>query len=123
MEVQPTDDLLDGGWFTTEELAGMLGVDSSTLRRWRTAQPPAEPLFVCLSSRVTLYSAHDVRLWLATAATGVPAGAHHRRLEEVNSAFEQAAGNSLAGVLSYSTDPSCRVTSSATPRPACSIPA
>jgi hypothetical protein len=25
MEVQPTDDLLDGGWFTTEELAGMLG--------------------------------------------------------------------------------------------------
>lgn len=27
MEVQPIDDLLDGGWFTTEELAGMLGVD------------------------------------------------------------------------------------------------
>jgi glyceraldehyde 3-phosphate dehydrogenase len=26
-------------------------------------------------------------------------------VEEVNSAFEQAAGNSLAGVLSYSTDP------------------
>ena len=37
------DDLLDGGWFTTEELAGMLGVDPSTLRRWRTAQPRQGP--------------------------------------------------------------------------------
>jgi hypothetical protein len=48
MEVQPTDDLLDGGWFTTEELAGMLGVDPSTLRRWRTARPPqGPPLCAC----------------------------------------------------------------------------
>ena len=39
MEVQPTDDLLGGCWFTTEELAAMLGVDPSTLRRWRTARP------------------------------------------------------------------------------------
>jgi transposase-like protein len=66
MEVQPTDDLLDGGWFTTEELAGMLGVDPSTLRRWRTARPRQGPPFVCLSSRVTLYSARDVRRWLTT---------------------------------------------------------
>jgi hypothetical protein len=39
MDAQPADDLLDGGWFTTEELARMLGVDPSTLRRWRTARP------------------------------------------------------------------------------------
>jgi len=25
MDAQPADDLLDGGWFTTEELARMLG--------------------------------------------------------------------------------------------------
>ena len=41
MDAQPEDDLLDGGWFTTEELARMLGVDPSTLRRWRTARTPA----------------------------------------------------------------------------------
>ena len=39
MDAQPADNLLDGGWFTTEELARMLGVDPSTLRRWRTARP------------------------------------------------------------------------------------
>lgn len=47
MDVQPADDLLDGGWFTTEELARMLGVDSSTLRRWRTARPRQGPPFIC----------------------------------------------------------------------------
>lgn len=66
METQTEVDLLDGAWFTTDELAKMLGVDPSTLRRWRTAQPRHGPPFVCLSSRVTLYSAHDVRRWLAT---------------------------------------------------------
>jgi transposase-like protein len=66
MDVQPVDDLLDGGWFTTEELARMLGVDPSTLRRWRTTRPRQGPPFICLSSRVTLYSARDVRRWLTT---------------------------------------------------------
>jgi len=66
MDVQAVDDLLDGGWFTTEELARMLGVDPSSLRRWRTARPRQGPPFICLSSRVTLYSARDVRRWLAT---------------------------------------------------------
>jgi transposase-like protein len=66
MDALPADDLLDGNWFTTEELARMLGVDPSTLRRWRTARPRQGPPFVCLSSRVTLYSAQDVRRWLAT---------------------------------------------------------
>ena len=33
MATQPEVDLLDGAWFTTDELARMLGVDPSTLRR------------------------------------------------------------------------------------------
>jgi hypothetical protein len=65
MDAHPAEDLLSGGWLTTEELAGMLGVDASTLRRWRTAHPRQGPPFVPLSSRVTLYSAHDVNRWLA----------------------------------------------------------
>jgi transposase-like protein len=66
MKTQAEDDLLDGAWFTTEELARMLGVDPSTLRRWRTSEPRHGPPFITLSSRVTLYSAQDVRRWLAT---------------------------------------------------------
>jgi len=69
MDGEQDDDLLEGGWLTTEELAGMLGVDPSTLRRWRTAQPAQGPPFVCLSPRVTLYSTHDVRRWLASRRT------------------------------------------------------
>lgn len=66
MDAQPGDELLDGGWFTTEELAGLLGLDPSTLRRWRTGRPRQGPPFICLSSRVTLYSSRDVARWLAT---------------------------------------------------------
>jgi len=65
MDVQLAGDLLSGGWLTTEELAGMLGVDPSTLRRWRSARPPEGPPFMPLSGRVTLYSIHDVERWLA----------------------------------------------------------
>jgi predicted DNA-binding transcriptional regulator AlpA len=57
-------DLLHAGWYSTEALAQLLGVDSSTIRRWRTAKPPQGPPFVRLSSRVTLYSAQDVQQWL-----------------------------------------------------------
>ena len=66
MDPKPGDELLDGGCFTTEELAGLLGVDPSTLRRWRTGRPRQGPPFICLSSRVTLYSSGDVARWLAT---------------------------------------------------------
>jgi predicted DNA-binding transcriptional regulator AlpA len=63
--IQPRDgDLLGGGWYTTEDLAHLLGVDPSTVRRWRTARPPQGPPFVRLSARMTLYSVHDVRAWL-----------------------------------------------------------
>lgn len=53
-------------WLTTAELAELLGIDSSSLRRWRTAQPPQGPPFVKLSSRRTIYSRHDVETWLAS---------------------------------------------------------
>ena len=58
------DNLLDGGWLSTEEVAKLLGVDPSTIRRWRTARPTQGPPFVRLSSRVTVYSMSDVRRWL-----------------------------------------------------------
>ncbi|TQM80015.1 helix-turn-helix protein [Saccharothrix saharensis] len=61
-----TTGLLGGGWLTTEELAKLLCVDPSTLRRWRTARPVQGPPFVQLTSRVTLYSANDVEEWLAS---------------------------------------------------------
>jgi predicted DNA-binding transcriptional regulator AlpA len=56
--------LLRGDWLTTEELARVLGVDSSTVRRWRTSRPVQGPPFVQLSERVTVYSAYDVEEWL-----------------------------------------------------------
>jgi hypothetical protein len=59
----PGGDLLDGEWLSTEDLATLLGVDSSTIRRWRTARPTQGPPFVRLSSRVTVYSTSDLR-WL-----------------------------------------------------------
>ncbi|MEV0675971.1 helix-turn-helix domain-containing protein [Actinosynnema sp. NPDC050436] len=58
--------LLGGGWLSTDQLAALLGVDPSTLRRWRTARPVQGPPFVQLTSRVTLYSANDVEDWLAS---------------------------------------------------------
>jgi predicted DNA-binding transcriptional regulator AlpA len=56
--------LLRGDWLTTDELARVLGVDSSTVRRWRTSRPVQGPPFVQLSERVTMYSAYDVEEWL-----------------------------------------------------------
>lgn len=58
-------DLLHSGWYTTDEVAALLGVDPSTLRRWRTMSPPQGPPFVPLTSRVTMYSIPDVQAWLA----------------------------------------------------------
>ena len=63
-DVPSGGDLLDGEWLSTEELATLLGVDPSTIRRWRTARPTQGPPFVRLSSRVTVYSTSDVRRWL-----------------------------------------------------------
>ena len=57
-------DLLGGEWLSTEDLARLLGVDPSTIRRWRTARPAQGPPLLRLSSRVTMYSPADVRHWL-----------------------------------------------------------
>jgi hypothetical protein len=61
---EPSSGLLFSGWLTTEQLAGIIGVDPSTLRRWRTSRPPQGPPFVRMSDRVTLYSAVDVQSWV-----------------------------------------------------------
>ncbi|WP_432838939.1 helix-turn-helix transcriptional regulator [Dactylosporangium sp. CA-092794] len=48
----------------TEELASLLDVDPSTIRRWRTAQPLQGPPFIQISERVTKYRTEDVDQWL-----------------------------------------------------------
>jgi hypothetical protein len=63
-EEEAATDLLHSGWYTTEEVAALIGVDPSTLRRWRTCVPLQGPAFVQLSSRVTQYSVPDVETWL-----------------------------------------------------------
>ncbi|MEU1821338.1 helix-turn-helix domain-containing protein [Streptomyces abikoensis] len=52
-------------YLSTEEVARLLKVDPSTLRRWRTARPPQGPPFIRLSPRLVMYDSHDVRQWLA----------------------------------------------------------
>ena len=54
---------------TTEEVARMLRVDSSTLRRWRTANPVQGPPFIPMSDRVVMYDASDVVGWLRDRRT------------------------------------------------------
>lgn len=67
--IAETRGLLDGGWYTTEELARLLKVNPSTVRRWRTARPVQGPPFVQLSPRVTLSSVQDVERWLLSRRT------------------------------------------------------
>ena len=55
----------DQEWYTTEELARIVKVDPSTIRRWRTAYPRQGPPFVRLSFGVVRYSAGDVGEWLS----------------------------------------------------------
>jgi hypothetical protein len=62
-------DLVTGRWYSTEELAALLGVDPSSIRRWRTSSPPQGPPFIKLSARVTIYSASDVETWLRNRRT------------------------------------------------------
>ena len=49
---------------TTEELALMLRVDPSTIRRWRASSPPMGPPYIHHSGRVTKYLLTDVQRWL-----------------------------------------------------------
>lgn len=50
--------------YTTRELAKLLKVDPSTIRRWRTTSSPQGPAFIALSPRHFLYRAVDVCQWL-----------------------------------------------------------
>lgn len=61
--------LLNARWYSSNELAKLLHVDASTLRRWRTARPPQGPAFVQVSDRVFMYSSDDVEKWLASRRT------------------------------------------------------
>ncbi|WP_435590793.1 helix-turn-helix transcriptional regulator [Nocardia sp. bgisy118] len=64
MSDEQVRDLREAGWYTTDEVAALLRVDASSLRRWRTASPPQGPPFVQLSDRVTRYSGADVIAYL-----------------------------------------------------------
>lgn len=59
-------ELRESGWYTTEEVAALLRVDASSLRRWRTAEPPQGPPFVQVSDRVTRYCGADVIAYLSS---------------------------------------------------------
>lgn len=56
--------LVDDRWYSTNELAELVGVDPSSVRRWRTSEPPQGPAYVRVSPRVVKYSADDVEAWL-----------------------------------------------------------
>ena len=58
--------LLDGRWYSSNELAELLHVDASTIRRGRTSHPPQGPAFVQVSNRVYVYNSNDVEAWLAS---------------------------------------------------------
>ncbi|MFI0719157.1 helix-turn-helix transcriptional regulator [Streptomyces sp. NPDC021224] len=49
---------------TTEEVARLLRVDPSSVRRWRAERPPQGPPFIRLSERVVLYDVNDLQAWL-----------------------------------------------------------
>jgi hypothetical protein len=65
-------EITDISWYSTNELANLLGIDPSSLRRWRTAQPPQGPPFIRISPRRTLYSSQDVANWLQTRRIVAP---------------------------------------------------
>jgi hypothetical protein len=72
---QAQDDLLHSGWYTTEEMAALLKVDPSTLRRWRTTTPPQGPPFVKLATRHYVYSVLDAQRWVQARRTDPAAAA------------------------------------------------
>jgi hypothetical protein len=63
-EITAMADHANQTWYTTEELAELLRIDESSIRRWRTAQPLQGPPFIRVSARRTIYSSADVATWL-----------------------------------------------------------
>ncbi|WP_107503981.1 helix-turn-helix transcriptional regulator [Actinacidiphila yanglinensis] len=54
---------------TTREVARLLRVDGSSVRRWRAERPPQGPPFIRLSERVVLYDVDDLQTWLKDRRT------------------------------------------------------
>ena len=51
-------------FYTTEEMAKILKVDSSTIRRWRRLKIPKGPKATCISERTWRYYHADFVEWL-----------------------------------------------------------
>ena len=58
------DETVSDTLMTTDQLARMLGVDPSSVRRWRTSTPVQGPPFIRMSDRVVKYRRADVDRWL-----------------------------------------------------------
>ncbi|WP_280403904.1 helix-turn-helix transcriptional regulator [Nocardia brasiliensis] len=56
--------LLNQRLYTTGEVAEIIGVDTSTLRRWRRESPARGPGFVRISDRVAKYPESDLEAYL-----------------------------------------------------------
>ncbi|MEG8181941.1 helix-turn-helix domain-containing protein [Nocardia terpenica] len=56
--------LLNQRLYTPAQVAELLGVDTSTLRRWRRTEPVRGPGFIRLSERVALYPESDIETYL-----------------------------------------------------------
>lgn len=52
--------------YTTKEAADKIGVNESTMRRWRNADPPQGPAFVQVSKRKFKYFEVDIEAYLQT---------------------------------------------------------
>jgi hypothetical protein len=66
---------LDGRWYSSHEVAELLHVDASTIRRWRTSHPPQGPAFIRVSNRVYVYNSNDVATWFASRRVDPGGGA------------------------------------------------
>ncbi|MFI6165010.1 helix-turn-helix transcriptional regulator [Micromonospora haikouensis] len=64
-EVDDTIRLSPKPFMSTEELAELLDVDPSTIRRWRTVPPLQGPPFIQISDRVVKYVTADVERWIS----------------------------------------------------------
>jgi hypothetical protein len=60
--------------YTTHQAAAAIGVDDSTMRRWRTATPPEGPAFVQVSPRKYRYYEADIVAYLQSKRND-PSGA------------------------------------------------
>ncbi|MBJ7327276.1 MAG: helix-turn-helix domain-containing protein [Chthoniobacterales bacterium] len=60
-------------FYTTVQMANILNVDPSTLRRWRRLEKPNGPKATCISERTWRYHHADFVEWLNTRRSAVGA--------------------------------------------------